>query len=161
MVLKPGSAAGALEGDFVALAIIDTGSGMPPDVLARVFEPFFTTKPVGKGTGLGPLAGARLRHAVGRRGDGVERGRQGHRGHHLSAAQPGRAVGRYRRGGRSIGAEAQGTVLLVEDSREVAEVTSTLLEQLGYRVVRAENAAEALRHLQQGIAFRSVVLATS
>jgi len=44
-----------------------------------------------------------------------------------------------------------GTVLVVEDSRDVAEVTSSLLEQLGYRVVRAENAAEALRHLQQGI----------
>jgi CheY-like chemotaxis protein len=42
---------------------------------------------------------------------------------------------------------------LVEDSREVAEVTAALFEQIGYRVVRAENAAEALRHLQQGIAF--------
>ncbi len=42
---------------------------------------------------------------------------------------------------------------MVEDSREVAEVTTTLLEQLGYRVVRAENAAEALRHLSQGIDF--------
>ena len=42
-------------------------------------------------------------------------------------------------------------MLVVEDSRDVAEVTSSLLEQLGYRVVRAENAAEALRHLQQGI----------
>jgi len=46
---------------------------------------------------------------------------------------------------------AEGTILVVEDSREVAEVTTTLLEQLGYRVVRAENAAEALRHLQQGV----------
>jgi DNA-binding NtrC family response regulator len=47
--------------------------------------------------------------------------------------------------------QPQGTVLVVEDSREVADVTSSLLEQLGFRVVRAENAAEALRHLQQGI----------
>jgi DNA-binding NtrC family response regulator len=47
--------------------------------------------------------------------------------------------------------QMHGTVLVVEDSRDVAEVTSSLLEQLGYRVVRAENAAEALRHLQQGI----------
>jgi DNA-binding NtrC family response regulator len=52
-----------------------------------------------------------------------------------------------------MGGVGQGTVLLVEDSREVADVTSTMLEQLGYRVVWAENAAEALRHLQQGIHF--------
>src|SRR6185312_12918838 len=49
--------------------------------------------------------------------------------------------------------QGEGTILMVEDSREVAEVTSTLLEQLGYRVVRAENAAEALRHLKQGMGF--------
>jgi DNA-binding NtrC family response regulator len=54
-------------------------------------------------------------------------------------------------GAASSGEPTQGTVLLVEDSRAVADVTSSLLEQLGYRVVRAENAAEALRHLQQGI----------
>ena len=39
--------------DFVKLSIADTGSGMPPEVLARVFEPFFTTKDIGKGSGLG------------------------------------------------------------------------------------------------------------
>jgi signal transduction histidine kinase/ActR/RegA family two-component response regulator len=42
-----------LAGDHVAIAVGDTGCGMPPEVLERVFEPFFTTKPVGKGTGLG------------------------------------------------------------------------------------------------------------
>ena len=51
----------------------------------------------------------------------------------------------------------QGTVLVVEDSRDVADVTTALLEQLGYRVVRAENATDALRHLQQNIAFDLVL----
>ena len=153
VVLTPGTAAGALEGDFVALAIIDTGTGIPADVLQRVFEPFYTTKPVGKGTGLGL---SQVHGFANQSGGAVTVASEPDRGtvvtvylpraHTEVPAEPG--------AGASMGREnVQGTVLVVEDSRDVADVTSALLEQLGYRVVRAENAAEALRHLQQGIEF--------
>jgi PAS domain S-box-containing protein len=152
VVLKPGSAAGALAGDFVALAIIDTGAGMTPEVVTRVFEPFYTTKPVGKGTGLGlsqvhgfamQSGGAATVSSEVGKGTAVTIYLPRSRG------EPSAATG----DSAGVGIGVNGTVLLVEDSREVADVTSTLLEQLGYRVVRAENAAEALRHLQQGIQF--------
>jgi len=153
VVLTPGSAAGALEGDFVALAIIDTGAGIPEDVLQRVFEPFYTTKPVGKGTGLGL---SQVHGFANQSGGAVTVASEPDRGTVVTVylpraqtevpAEPGTSASTGRQ-------NVQGTVLVVEDSRDVADVTSALLEQLGYRVVRAENAAEALRHLQQGIEF--------
>jgi len=153
VVLQPGSSVGSLTGDFVALSLIDTGTGIAPETLARVFEPFFTTKPVGKGTGLGLSHVHGFAHQSG--GAATVTSEVG-KGTVVTIYLP-RAQSEAEQaagGGEAvIAAPAQGTVLVVEDSREVAEVTSALLEQLGYRVVRAENAAEALRHLEQGIAF--------
>jgi PAS domain S-box-containing protein len=150
VVLKPGSAAGSLQGEFVALAIIDTGSGMPADVLARVFEPFFTTKPVGKGTGLGL---SQVHGFANQSGGEVTLSSEPGRGTVVTIYLPRSTNAAEDNTGEaaSDNGPAQGTVLVVEDSRDVAEVTASLLQQLGYRVVHAENAAEALRHLQQGI----------
>ena len=53
VTLKKSDGVDQLEGDFVALAMTDTGVGIAPDVLPQIFEPFFTTKALGKGTGLG------------------------------------------------------------------------------------------------------------
>lgn len=151
VVLKPGSAAGSLEGEFVALAIIDTGVGIPADVLQRVFEPFYTTKPVGKGTGLGL---SQVHGFASQSGGAVTVSSEPDHGTVVTIYLPRSAnttSADAGDGAASSGEQMRGTVLVVEDSRAVADVTSSLLEQLGYRVVRAENAAEALRHLQQGI----------
>jgi PAS domain S-box-containing protein len=150
--LTPGSA-GRLAGDFVALAIADTGTGIPPDVLARVFEPFFTTKPVGKGTGLGL---SQVHGFANQSGGAVTLSSELGRGTVVTVYLP-----RARGGPVDVASErpaaarakAQGTVLVVEDNRDVSSVTSAMLEQLGYAVVLAENATEALRLLQQGGAF--------
>jgi two-component system, NtrC family, sensor kinase len=53
VTLDGGEKAAGLAGDFIAISLTDTGSGIDPEDLPRVFEPFFTTKDVGKGTGLG------------------------------------------------------------------------------------------------------------
>ena len=149
VTLRAGRMSDDLDGDFVALTMTDTGTGIPPDVLPKVFEPFFTTKAVGKGTGLGLSQVYGFAHQS---GGAVTIDSELGRGTtitHLPAAQP-RAGSRCREAAaQPSAAPAKAPCSWSRTIREVADVTSTLLAQLGYRVVRADNAAEALARLRQ------------
>jgi len=162
VTLKKSDGVHQLEGDFVALAMTDTGVGIAPDVLPRIFEPFFTTKALGKGTGLGLAQVYGFSHQSG--GAVVA----------TSTVGSGTAVTIHLPRKHAVlvqAAEAppapplvpaQGTILVVEDNAEVAAVTASLIEQLGYRTLRAENAGDALNRLQQGdkidLVFSDVVM---
>ena len=162
VTLKKSDGIELLEGDHVALAMTDTGVGIAPDILPRIFEPFFTTKALGKGTGLGLSQVYGFSRQSG--GTVVVTSKIG----------SGTTVAIYlpRKHGASIKTTelpplqsfvpGQGTILVVEDNAEVAEVTTSLIEQLGYRTLRAENATDALSRLQRGqkidLVFSDVVM---
>ena len=134
------------QGDYVMLAVSDTGSGMPPDVVARAFEPFFTTKPQGMGTGLGL---AMVFGFVKQSGGHVKIYSESGEGTTVRLYLP-RAVGLEP--ARSARDEAPvelphgaATILVVEDDAAVREVAVEMLRDLGYRVLAAADGAEALR----------------
>jgi|1186.fasta_scaffold10068_1 two-component system, NtrC family, sensor kinase len=135
-----------LTGDFVSLSLRDTGAGMPPDVLARAFEPFFTTKEVGKGTGLGlsQVYGFAQQSGgtatIARPGRGTTVTLYLPRSSEMPSDAPeerGSPAETSRRG------EARGCILLVEDNADVAEVTRSHLEELGFAVIHAPDVASA------------------
>ncbi|HUJ11200.1 MAG TPA: PAS domain S-box protein [Verrucomicrobiae bacterium] len=137
-------------GDYVMIAISDSGTGMTPEVKARIFEPFFTTKPQGQGTGLG-LATC----------FGIVKQSQGHiavyseAGHGTTfkvylprtaetttaASSSPSAPAKTHRGTE--------TILLVEDEPGVRAINTRVLRSQGYKVIEANNGEEALRLAQQ------------
>jgi PAS domain S-box-containing protein len=149
-------------GDYVMLAVSDTGTGIPPAILDRVLEPFFTTKDEGKGTGLG----LSMIYGFAKQSRG-----------HLkiySEVGHGTTVRLYlpRAASDAIEAEealaeiaegepADATILLVEDNAEVRRTAVRQLLEFGYHVIEAEDALtalEALRDQRIDLLFTDVVM---
>ena len=143
-------------GDFVRLAISDTGVGMPPDVQARVFEPFFTTKDIGKGSGLGLAQIYAFCTQSGGAVDVMSKSGRERQSHFTCRAPSGprelcqtiALCPAWNSKPKNLAADA--TVLLVEDDEEVAALAADMIDQLGYQVVRVANAAAALGALANG-----------
>lgn len=132
---------GMAPGEYVRIALRDTGTGMTPEVLARACEPFFTTKPIGKGTGLGlsQVQGFILQSGGALRVDSVLG--EGTTVSIFLPAADGDDV--------PTNAQAQTEVaLIVEDEEELGKLAGSLFETLGYEVILACNGDEALRALR-------------
>ncbi|MGV7213044.1 PAS domain S-box protein [Bradyrhizobium sp. UFLA05-112] len=136
----------ARSGDFVAISVHDTGSGIAPENLEAIFEPFFTTKEVGKGTGLG------LSQAFGfakqSEGDIAVESSVG-QGATFTIYLPQAPSPTLAAEGASLMSEPAATgrgyrVLVVEDNDDVGRFSTELLEDLGYVVRRVANANAAL-----------------
>jgi signal transduction histidine kinase len=150
-------------GQFVMIAITDTGVGMSSEVAARIFDPFFTTKPVGKGTGLG------MSQVF-----GFVKQSRGHikvyselgAGTTIKIYLP-RFVGDAKDIQRTISdpirrGDRSESILVVEDDPLVRRLTSDALRELGYTVFQSENATDALAILDRdpniGLLFTDVVM---
>ncbi|KQT32828.1 hypothetical protein ASG29_14145 [Sphingomonas sp. Leaf412] len=136
-------------GDYVRVAVTDTGTGMTPDVLARAFEPFFTTKDVGKGSGLGlaQVFGFAKQSGGGVRIDTVEGA-----GTTVSVFLPRAAQAAEPQDATPAAPSARGsiagrTILVLDDEEAVRDVTAEALRAAGCRVVEAADGVEALRAL--------------
>ena len=137
-------------GDYVALAVSDTGAGMSPDVLARVFEPFFTTKPEGKGTGLGlSMVFGFIKQSGGHLRIYSEVGAGTITRIYLPRATAAQAAPQAAARAAEAAAPSRGeTVLVVEDNPGVMSLVVTQIEHLGYRVLAADGAAAAMAILK-------------
>ncbi len=132
-------------GNYVMLAVSDTGAGMAPEVCERVFEPFFTTKPEGQGTGLGL---ATVYGIVKQSGGSIacysETG-QGTCFKVYLPTTPDAALPRPRPAEHEAPPTGTETILLCEDDASVRELTAVILREAGYTVLAAAKPGEALQ----------------
>jgi signal transduction histidine kinase len=136
---------GYLPGEYILLAVSDDGCGMDQDTLNHIFEPFFTTKEQGKGTGLG-LASV---FGMVRQNNGfINVYSESGRGTTFKIYLPIFAVTSARVATKAPDMPAERgneTILLVEDEPAILQMTTMMLERLGYTVVAAATPGEAIR----------------
>jgi CheY-like chemotaxis protein len=149
--LQQADASGLGPGEYVSLCVIDTGIGMDGETLRRAIEPFFSTKGVGKGTGLGlsmvhglaaQLGGGLTIRSTPGEGTAIELrlpvSTAPYGGEEAVVALPARKVGR-------------GLALLVDDEALVRMSTADMLIDLGFEVLEANSAEDALQLMQSDI----------
>ncbi len=137
-----------IPGEYVCLAVSDTGHGMPPEVREHVFEPFFTTKDVGKGSGLG--LSMVYGFAKQSKGHVSIYSEVGH-GTTVRLYLPNAAEGETDRSSHDDAAlrppRGNGRILVVEDEPDVRETAVAMLNEHGYETVEAGDGNEAVRRL--------------
>ncbi len=137
---------GVMPGEYVAISVSDTGTGMSKETLVRVFEPFFTTKPAGQGTGLGL---SQIYGFVKQSGGHVHIESEVGKGTRARILLP-RLSGETsldpkKRGGTG---DDRNTVLIVEDDDDVRRYAVGMFQELGFGVLEAADGSAALRILE-------------
>ena len=145
--------------DYVRIDVIDTGTGIPADIVDKIFEPFFSTKEVGKGTGLGLST---VYGIVKQTGGFVYVDSEAGKGtsfriflprHHAEQEVPEAAANGAAKepaeAKRAADLTGQGTILLVEDEDGLRSLNARGLRSRGYSVIEASNGVEAMEALEQ------------
>jgi CheY-like chemotaxis protein len=139
------SHAGAYPGEFVRLAVSDTGRGMDKETLTHIFEPFFTTKATGQGTGLGL---ATVYGAVKQNDGFINAYSEPNLGTTITIYLP-RYVGKpstvLANDAAKPALRGSETILLVEDEPAMLKMTAVILKRHGYTVLAADTPGEAIR----------------
>ncbi|MCC8537038.1 ATP-binding protein [Xanthomonas axonopodis pv. poinsettiicola] len=144
---------GMRQGPYLSLCVSDTGTGMPPEVVARAFDPFFTTKPLGEGTGLGlsmiygfaKQSGGqvRIQSEVGK-GSRVCIYLPRHLGQVTQSDAHGQPL-------QLTPTDAGETVLIVDDEPSIRSLLGEVLQELGYTVIEAGDSVAGLGILQSDV----------
>ena len=146
-------------GDYVVLSVDDNGTGMSPEIAARVFDPFFTTKPIGSGTGLG----LSMIYGFARQSGGdVEVQTRPGLGTTMRIFLPrfmGLPQDEEARTARvsTPRAETGEAILLVDDDHAVRDLAAELLGDLGYAITIATDGVEGLQRLQSNLKFDALI----